>query len=102
MWLPLSRLSEGKARPDDLLRSLLGPLEICDFMELILILPLNSCVILVVSSLPIPLTGSRLLTCRMRSLDNGCLFTFSKIELEQTLTPTTCQTPFFCESNNAG
>lgn len=46
MWLTLSGLSEGKARIDDLLRSLLEPLEICDFTELFLILPLRSSVIL--------------------------------------------------------
>lgn len=38
MWLTLSCLSEGKAHTDDLLRSLLEPLEICDFTGLILIL----------------------------------------------------------------
>lgn len=46
MWLTLSGLSEGKARTDDLLRSLLEPLEICDFTELFLILTLRSSVIL--------------------------------------------------------
>lgn len=46
MWLTLSGLSEGKARTDDLLRSLLEPLEIRDFTELFLILTLRSSVIL--------------------------------------------------------
>lgn len=96
MWLTLSCLSEGKAHPDELLRSLLEPLEICeicDFMELILILPLNSCVA----------RGGLFLSLRPHAphLQNENFF-FPKWIQKNIHAHTNCQTLFLYENNAMG